>query len=201
MGLTLIYDRGQTPLSEDEMDGMVIKTISTQAELNQAEQLNIQEAIEWTLGKKWRPKDVLNEDFVCDLHRRMYKNVWRWAGKFRKTDKTIGVFSYLIPLELKKLVDDANLWVVDGHMPNDEIAVRFKHRIVSIHCFSNGNGRHSRLMADVIVSKLFGAKVFDWGAGDLSFKTEVRTAYIDALKQADQQDLSALIQFARSRYD
>jgi Fic-DOC domain mobile mystery protein B len=198
MGLDLLYDEGQTPLDEDENEGLLIKSITTHGELNEAEQLNIEEAIEWTLRRKFNISDILSEPFCHELHRRMYNQVWRWAGAFRKTNKNVGVDKYQIPVELRILIDNCKFWIENKTYSEDEIAIRFKHRIVSIHCFANGNGRHSRLMADVIISHIFGQPVFTWGAKGLYKKGEGRTAYLKGLKAADKGKFELLIAFARS---
>lgn len=198
MGLELIYEDGQTPLDENETEGLLIKTITTQGELNEAEQLNIEEAVEWTLRRRFSADDILSEKFCNELHRKMYSGVWRWAGVFRKTNKNIGVDKFQIPTELRTLVDDCKFWMEHKTYSEDEIAVRFKHRIVSIHCYSNGNGRHSRLMADVIVSQVFGKPVFTWGAANLVQAGEARKSYLKALKAADKGEMNLLLDFARS---
>lgn len=197
MGLDLKYEEGQTPLDENESEGLLLKTITTQGELNEAEQLNIEEAIEWTLRKKFSVDDILSETFCNELHRKMYSEVWRWAGTFRKTNKNIGVDKFQIPVDLRTLIDDCRFWINNKTYPEDEIAVRFKHRIVSIHCYSNGNGRHSRLMADVLVSHVLGRPVFSWGAGNLVPAGEARERYLKALKMADKGDIKMLVEFAR----
>ena len=198
MGLNLNYIHGQTPIDDDEKEGLLIQTISTQAELDEFEQNNIEEAIQWVFGKKFKIKDVFTEKFICNLHKRMYNNVWAWAGKFRNTNKNIGVDKYQIPIELKKLCDDTLFWIEQETYPPDEIAIRFKHRIVSIHCFPNGNGRHSRLMADIIIEKLLDKEIFLWGASNLSKSGDTRTAYIKAIKKADEGDYNPLLKFVRS---
>ncbi len=197
MGLELQYEDGQTPLDENESEGLLLKTITTQGELNEAEQLNIEEAVEWTLRRKFGKDDILSEGFCNELHRKMYSGVWRWAGTFRKTNKNIGVDKFQIPVDLRALVDDCRFWIDHKTYPEDEIAVRFKHRIVSIHCYANGNGRHSRLMADVIVSHIFGRPVFSWGASNLGRASEARERYLKALKMADKGDVKELVGFAR----
>jgi Fic-DOC domain mobile mystery protein B len=197
MGLDLQYQEGQTPLDENESEGLLLKTITTQGELNEAEQLNIEEAVEWTLRKKFSVDNILSETFCNELHRKMYSEVWRWAGTFRKTDKNIGVDKYQIPIALRNLIDDCRFWIDNKTYPEDEIAVRFKHRIVSIHCYSNGNGRHSRLMADVIVSHVFGRPTFTWGAASLVKASEAREVYLKTLRIADKGDVSELVGFAR----
>jgi len=198
MGLDLEYIDGQTPIDEDEKEGLLIETITTKGELDEFEQQNIEEAMQWVIGRKFKAKDVFTEKFICNLHKRMYSNVWAWAGEFRKTDKNIGIDKYQIPVELKVLCDDALYWVEHGTYPPEEIAVRFKHRIVSIHCFPNGNGRHSRLMGDIIIEKLFGEEPFSWGADNLSKEGDTRTTYLQAVKAADNADFAPLLDFARS---
>ncbi|WP_026755273.1 mobile mystery protein B [Sediminibacter sp. Hel_I_10] len=199
MGLEdLDYIEGQTPIDEEEKEGLKIETISTKAELDEFEQLNIEDALQWIFSKKFKPKHIFSEKFVCDLHQRMYGNIWDWAGQFRKTDKNIGIDKHQISVHLKVLCDDALFWVENNTYPPDEIAIRFKHRLVSIHCFANGNGRHSRIMADMIIEKLFGKKAFSWGMSDLSNAGDARSAYLNAVKKADLEEYQALLDFARS---
>jgi Fic-DOC domain mobile mystery protein B len=198
MGLDLAYIDGQTPLGEEEKDGLLIPTIATSGELDEFEQQNIEQAVQWTLGRSFKPETVLTEDFIRMVHKRMYADVWAWAGKFRKTNKNLGTDKWQIPAELRYLLDDIRYWHENNTYPPDEIALRFKHRIVSIHCFPNGNGRHSRLIADIIIEKIYRQPVFSWGAANLSSEGDVRAAYLKAVKAADQGDYSLLLAFARS---
>lgn len=198
MGLDLEYIDGQTPLGEEEKEGLLIPTIATRGELDEFEQQNIEQAIQWALGRSFRPEVIFTEAFICTVHKRMYVDVWAWAGEFRNTNKNIGMDKWQIPTELKYLLDDARYWHENNTYPPDEIAVRFKHRIVSIHCFPNGNGRHSRLMADIIIEKIYKQPVFSWGAANLSGEDDTRTAYLKAVKAADKGDYSLLLAFARS---
>ena len=198
MGLNINYIEGQTPLSEDEQEGLKISSITTREELDEFEQLNIEKAIQWTFGKKLKAEQLFSEKFIKDLHKRMYGDVWNWAGTYRTSEKNIGIKSYLIGVELKQLLDDAIYWTQNKTYNSQEIAIRFKHRLVSIHCFANGNGRHSRLMADLIMEKLYNEKFFSWGSTNLVKATEVRAEYIKAVRKADQQDLLPLIAFAKS---
>lgn len=198
MGLKLEYINGQTPINEEEKEGLRIETISTQKELDEFEQLNIEEALQWVFTKKFKPQQVFTEKFICNLHKRMYGNVWSWAGKFRKTEKNIGVKSYLIPMQLKNLCDDSLFWIENKTYTSKEIAIRFKHRLVSIHCFPNGNGRHSRLMADILIEKIFGNTPFSWGAENLSKDSNTRKAYLKAIKEADNNKYQPLLDFANS---
>jgi Fic-DOC domain mobile mystery protein B len=198
MGLTLEYIDGQTPLDEDEKEGLLIPTIATREELDEFEQQNIEEAMQWVLSKNFKSETVFTKKFICNLHSRMYSNVWAWAGKFRTTNKNLGIDKWQIPVELKTLCDDSIYWIQHKTYSPDEIALRFKHRIVSIHCFSNGNGRHSRLMADIIINKVYKLPLFSWGAGDLVHQSETRKDYLKAIKAADDNKLQPLMKFARS---
>ncbi|MFZ1791544.1 MAG: mobile mystery protein B [Saprospiraceae bacterium] len=198
MELKLDYIGGQTPLDEEEKDGLLIPTIATRGELDEFEQQNIEQAIQWTLGRNLKSDTVFSEKFIHIVHQRMYADVWAWASQFRKTNKNIGVDKWQIPIELRYLLDEARFWYENKTYPPDEIAVRFKHRIVSIHCFPNGNGRHSRLMADIIIEKIYKIPVFTWGAANLSSEGDSRVAYLKALKAADQGDYRLLLAFSRS---
>lgn len=198
MGLNLKYIEGQTPLDEDEKEGLLIPTITTREELDEFEQKNIEEAILWILKKRLNKEIIFTEKFIRDLHKKMYGYVWKWAGDFRQTNKNIGIDYWKIPTELKMLLDDALFWIEQETFSADELAIIFKHRLVSIHCFPNGNGRHSRLMADIIASKIFGLDVFSWGNDNLSNETNAREIYIKAVKLADKGDYSELIKFAKS---
>ena len=198
MGLELNYINGQTPLDEDEKNGLLIKTISTRGDLDEFEQLNIDESKIWLLKTKLDTSKILSENFIKELHSKMFGNVWRWAGSFRKSNKNIGVDKFEIPIHLRNLLNDTKYWIDKKPFPEDEITIRFSHRIVLIHLFPNGNGRHSRLLADILISKGFGKDEFSWGKINLSSPGEARSKYISALKQADDGDYSALIHFARS---
>lgn len=198
MGLKIEYINGQTPLSEEEMEGLKIPSISTRGELDEVEQLNIQKAIEWTIRLKIKPEQLFSEKFVLDLHKKMYGDVWKWAGTFRKSEKNIGIKSYYIAIQLKQLLDDALFWFNNNTYSKEETAIRFKHKLVSIHCFPNGNGRHSRLMADLILQKLYNDNYFTWGNSNLIKANEMREKYIKSLREADNQNYNPLIEFAKS---
>lgn len=198
MGLDYELVDGQTPLAEEEKEDLRIATITTRGELDEFEQQNIERAIKWTMGRKFRTEQILSEAFVKRLHQKMYGEVWAWAGEFRKTNKNIGVDRCQVPTELRKLLGDCKFWIEKGIYPPDEIAVRFKHRIVQIHCFSNGNGRHSRMMGDLIIEKIFNKPIFSWGAN--SYLTKMggaRAEYLKAVKTADARDFAGLLEFAR----
>ena len=198
MGLALEYIDGQTPLDEDEKEGLRIPTIATRGELDEFEQQNIEQAVQWSLSRSFKADAVFTDDFIRALHKRMYGNVWAWAGEFRKTNKNIGVDKWQIPTELRTLLDDVKYWYENKTYNPDELTIRFKHRLVSIHCFANGNGRHSRLMADIVIEKIFKEPVYSWGAGNLVKKGDPRTAYLSAIKAADNGDIKPLIDFGRA---
>jgi len=198
MGLNLTYKDGQTPLDEEEKEGLLIKTISTHEELDEFEQQNIEEALLWLLRSKLKKTKILTEEFVKLLHKKMFGKVWKWAGQFRKTQKNIGVEWIKISIELKYLLDNVTFWIDNQTYPSDEIAIRFKHRLVQIHCFSNGNGRHSRIMADIIIEFVFKEEIFSWGNSSLLKADDSRKRYISALKSGDIGDMVPLINFARS---
>jgi len=197
MGLDLDNPEGQTPLDEDEKEGLLISTITTRGELNEFEQLGVEKAIEWTRKRKFKLQQILSEEFVMELHRKMFGDVWKWAGEPRTSGKNIAVDENQIRVELRKLLDDCQHWIEHKLFGEDEIAVRFSHRIVTIHPFANGNGRHSRLIADILVSQGFGRPLFSWGRINLTAAGAARSAYLKALHQADENDYRSLIEFAR----
>ena len=150
MRLEFDYKDGQTPLDEEEKEGLKIKSITTQGELDEFEQLNIEKAVEWTIHTKLKPEKILTEKFIKDFQKSLYGDVWKGAGEFRRTEKNIGIPWTKIGTELKNLLDDTRYWTENKAFSPTEIAIIFKHRIVSIHCFPNGNGRHSSMIADII---------------------------------------------------
>ncbi len=188
------YPDGATPLDLDEMEGLRFKHVSTRGELDQLEQANITQGLQW-LDKQKSP-DVLNEEFVCDLHKRLFGDVWKWAGSFRRTEKNIGIDPVQIAIQLRQLLDDARFWVENDIYPSKELAARFHHRLVYIHLFPNGNGRHARVMADVVLTKLLDEQPIDWAGGyRLEDMNERRNEYIAGLRAADGHDFATLLEF------
>lgn len=198
MGLDLEYIDGQTPLDEDEKEGLLIPTIATRGELDEFEQQNIEQAVQWSMSRSFKPEMVFTEEFVRSLHKRMYGNVWAWSGEFRNSNKNIGVDKWQIPTELRYLLGDVKYWYTKNTFSPDELTMPLKHRLVSIHCFPNGNGRHSRLLADIVIQKVFKLPVYTWGAANLVKQGDQRAAYLRAVKAADTGDIQPLIIFARS---
>lgn len=188
------YLDDETPLDPDEMEGLKHPHIQTRGELNELEQQNIQDGYKWLAGQR-KHKDLLTEKFILDLHAQMLGKVWSWAGSFRRTEKNIGVDPLVIGVELRKLLDDAKYWVEHGTYNREEFAARFHHRLVTIHPFSNGNGRHARIMTDVILENVLGVLPIEWGARNLDVEGEHRQKYIDTLRAADNNDYQPLIDF------
>jgi Fic-DOC domain mobile mystery protein B len=191
------YAPGATPLDPDEAAGLVPSHITTQADLNAWEQANILQAVRWIARQKKRA--LLTEGFVRDLHRRMFDQTWKWAGTFRQSNKNIGVDWTQVAVKLRNLLDNTRFQIDHKVFEPDELVVRFHHQLVWVHAFPNGNGRHARLMADVLAQQL-GRPRMTWGGADVELVSmgTVRDRYLKALREADQGQWSALIAFARS---
>ena len=189
MALTIGYPPDTTPLDPDEAKGLIPEHIHTHGELNEWEQENIVEGETWAFAR--RRKNILTPQFVDGLHRRMFGRTWRWAGQHRTTEKNIGIDPARIAVALKNLCEDVAVQIGKRAYPLEGIAARFHHRLVSIHPYPNGNGRHARTMTDLLLVGN-GAPRFSWGAGDLVHEGEVRSRYIAALQAADQRDYGPL---------
>ena len=187
-------DEAATPLTPEEREALIPTYITLRRELNEVEQIGIADADRWAFSRK---RDVLDEAFLKRLHQRMFKDVWRWAGQFRKTPRNIGVEAWRIEQDLRQLLDDVRYWIENATFPPDEIAVRFHHRLVFIHPFPNGNGRFSRLAADLLAVRL-GRPRLSWGSGNLVATDDLRRSYVTALRAADGHDIGPLLAFARS---
>lgn len=195
----IIYPSGATPIDLDEIKDLIPDYISTMGELNQVEQSNIADAFVWV--DRQALDELLTGTFVFKLHERMFNQVWRWAGQTRRSNKNIGVMKEHIMNDLAQLLGDAKYWVDHGVFSKDEAAARFHHRLVQIHIFPNGNGRHARLMTDLFLKK-YGEPSFSWGTNTTRAPIEVegktRAEYITALKSADSGDFGLLMKFVRS---
>jgi Fic-DOC domain mobile mystery protein B len=187
-------DDASTPLTAEEREGLIPSYVTLRRELNEAEQANILEAVEWAFARK---RNVLDERFLTDLHKRMFGRVWRWAGKFRRTERNLGVDPLHIAIDLRQLLDDSRYWIEHTTYPPDEICARFHHRLVAIHPFPNGNGRHARLATDLLLAAL-GQPRFSWGRTNLVNPGETRRAYVAALRAADARNIGPLLEFVRS---
>jgi Fic-DOC domain mobile mystery protein B len=188
-----------TPLQPHDRQALRQSWITTRKDLNEAEETNIAKAFAWASGRRGlKPDELLTTDFVCTLHKQMFGDVWSWAGDFRIRDVNIGnVQAHRIPADLPAMLADVKYWANHQTFSPDEIAVRLHHRLVEIHPFPNGNGRHARLMADLLIQRLSGPP-FSWGSGSLKTVGELRKRYVEALRMADNHDIRPLIEFARS---
>lgn len=189
-------DDNSTPLTAEEKNGLKLKWITLRSELNEAEARNIAQAQLWLAANK--KKDVCSDTFLRNLHKKMFCDVWVWAGEYRITERNIGVAPYQIPMKLMQLFDDLNFWIDNKTYSNHEIAVRLHHKLVQIHPFPNDNGRVSRLMADLVLRKLEGKTLY-WGDTNLVDVSEVRRKYIDALRKADAGDYTDLLNFTMKK--
>ena len=193
------YATGATLLSDVARKGLISDYITTHAELNELEQKNIQSAHIWL--QKNKSKEILEMKFIYELHKKMFGDVWRWAGTQRTSDTNLGADKHQIAIMLGTLLGDTKFWLEQKTYPIDEIAMRFHHRLVHIHPFENGNGRHSRLIADILLEQ-HGETAFSWGTkkydGPLETKSNRRDKYIAALKLADNHQYDELLDFVRS---
>ncbi len=185
---------GNTPLDPDEAQGLIPTHVTTRDDLNEWEQANIVQGERWAFGR--RRGDRLSVPHLLELHRRMFSDTWSWAGQLRTSEKTVGIPCWQVAEALANLCADTSYWFEKGVFTSDEAAARFHHRLTFIHPFPNGNGRHARLMTDVLLVAR-GRPRFDWGRGDLHRAGESRNRYIAALRAADDQDYAALFEFLR----
>ncbi|MES1199944.1 MAG: mobile mystery protein B [Pseudomonadota bacterium] len=187
-------DDAATPLTLDERRDLKLSYVTLRSELNEVEALNVLAGERWALSRK---RDALDEVFLRRLHLRMFGDVWRWVGKYRTSPRNLGVDHWMIEVAMRQGLDDVRYWVDHATFPPDEIGVRFHHKLVVIHPFPNGNGRWSRLAADLLAMQL-GRERFTWGRGTITAASETRQAYVRALKAADAGDTALLLGFARS---
>lgn len=186
-----------TLLDPDEMQGLKFKHVTTREQLDHLEQANIQMGLRWL--SHYKKTDLLQVNFVRTLHKKLFSTVWKWAGNFRITEKNIGMSPNQIAIQLRLLLDDAHYWIEHKTYSPLELAARFHHRLVFIHLFPNGNGRHARIMTDAILTKLLKEKPIDWSGGfDLQRMNERRQTYIQALREADKGNYASLMQFVGS---
>jgi Fic-DOC domain mobile mystery protein B len=189
---------GATELSPVEREGLLQTWIVTRAELNKAEEQNILNGANWARRRRGIGAiDLLNDEFSKSLHKQMFGDVWSWAGTYRRRESNLGVSPHKVPVDLRTLFDDAQYWLQYEIYKPDELAVRVHHRLVAIHPFPNGNGRHTRLMADLLAERL-GVESFTWGGGSLNDVGQLRARYVAALKAADNHEIGPLLTFARS---
>lgn len=183
---------GATPLT-DEKEDLIPDHLTTRGQLNAWEQANIVRAETWAFGRSGPVMTTV--EGLRELHRRMFSDTWRWAGQFRRSDKNIGVAKEMIWQNLATVCDDVRFWLDENTFATRETAARYHHRVVQVHPFPNGNGRHARLAADILLAR-HGEQRFDWlGGGSLDQIGPVRARYIDALRSADKGDYGPLLAY------
>ncbi|MEP7000523.1 MAG: mobile mystery protein B [bacterium] len=188
---------GATPLDPDEAEGLLPSHVTTQAELNAWEQLNIARAAAWAISRRRRTSAaVLTTGFAEELHRRMFDETWSWAGGYRRTGKNVGVPASQVRVALRERLTDASHWLTTQVYELDELAMRLHYQLVLVHPWPNGNGRWARLMADTLLHAERRPR-FSWGATDLVRATHARADYLSALRAADTGDYAPLLAFAR----
>lgn len=192
---------GATPLEEEDLEGLIPDFVATRADLNQVEFENITKALSWTQRQAHSlgTEGILDYGFMLALHRRMFGDVWTWAGTQRWRVTNIGVEPHLIATQSRLLLDDAKFWDAQGVFGPDHLAARIHCRLVSVHPFRNGNGRCTRMMADLYLASI-GVDPFTWGGANLDIDGSGRARYISALiKAANSDDYVDLIRFARGQ--
>jgi len=187
-------DDASTALTDEEREALIPSYITERSELNEAEQANIMDAEQWAFVRK---RDVLDARFLDTLHKKMFGRVWKWAGAHRTSAKNVGIDAYQIPVAFRQLFDDCRYRIENNTYSPDEIAARFHHRLVSIHAYPNGNGRHARLATDLLLVSMGKAR-FTWGSTNLVDACETRETYIAALRAADKHDYEPLCAFVRT---
>ena len=194
--MKIIQPNGATPLRQEDLDDLV-PDITTQEELNDFEQKNIAAAEQWAQKSRKLKSRFPATTTLKLLHEKMFDQTWSWAGDFRRTDLNIGVPWSKISMEIKNLCDDVDYWIKHKTYPWDEIGIRFHHRLVFIHPFKNGNGRHARLATDILLLN-HKQTPFTWGSARIDKKGETRAEYIRSLKEADKGHFELLSRFVRS---
>lgn len=185
---------GSTPLSPQDQKGLRQSWIVTRDDLNAAEQANILAGRAWALRSRM---NLTSDAYLMRLHIRLFGDVWSWAGKFRTVETNIGSPPHELPIRLRQFLGDVDYWLANDTFSPDELAARFHHGLVLIHPFTNGNGRHTRLAADLMCRQL-GVSPFSWGRDSLDIIGDARRAYLSALREADLHHFGPLLAFARS---
>lgn len=186
-----------TPLDPALRSDLLQSWITSRADLNEAEEENIVKGAAWGHRRRGKAADLLTEHFVKTLHKQMFGEVWKWAGAYRQGQLNIGIAPHLIVVQMPAMLDDVRYWVEYSPHPPDEIAARLHHRLTQIHAFPNGNGRHARMMADLLIERL-GGEPFSWGGRKLADAGTLRDQYVAALKLADNHNIAPLLAFMRS---
>jgi Fic-DOC domain mobile mystery protein B len=187
-----------TPLDPGQRDALLQTWITDRSDLDEAEQENIVKGAAWARRRRGvKAIDLLTDEYAKTLHKQMFGEVWKWAGAYRQHELDLGIEAFRVPADMPAMLDDVRYWIENNTYPPDEIAVRLHHRLTQIHPFTNGNGRHARMMADLLIERL-GGQPFSWGGGSLADVGTLRTKYVSALQAADGHDIAPLLAFVRS---
>lgn len=194
-------DDASTPLTDEIVAGLIPSWVTTRADLNEVEATNVAAGYRWLRSKRPTTTEILTTDFVQKLHQQMFGDVWDWAGAYRRTETNIGVDWWTIAVAVRQLVDDFSYRFEHAAPPEsteiDLFCVEYHHRMVKIHPFPNGNGRHARACCDTLALSL-GQPAFTWGRASIVTDQLARSSYIEAIRAADDGSLTSLCVFARS---
>lgn len=197
MSIELIYIEGQNQLNEEELSGLKIEGLKSYSDIHDAEEAGIKKTVAWVEKNYFKPEKIFTEAFIKEIHKRMFADVWNWAGKYRLANKNLGVDKIKISSELKQLMSNTKFWIEDESYDMDEIAVRFAHRLMQIQAFPDGNARHAKIMANVILEHLLNSEIFSWGES-IPDPEKNRAEFLEALRKADKGKMDDLLKFARS---
>ena len=192
----ITYEAGQSHLDQEELAGLKLVGIKDWTEILNQESKGIAKTVVWTEKNQFSTEKIFTELFIREIHKRMFGEVWTWAGKYRLSNKTLGVEKGLISKELKQLFNNIKFWIESESYDADEITIRFIHRLMQIQCFSNGNARHAKLMADIVIENVFNGDIFTWGESLNDPKLQ-REKFLEALKKADKGKMEDLVKLAR----
>ena len=192
----ITYEAGQSHLDQEELAGLKLVGIKDWTEILNQESKGIAKTVVWTEKNQFSTEKIFTELFIREIHKRMFGEVWTWAGKYRLSNKTLGVEKGLISKELKQLFNNIKFWIESESYDADEITIRFIHRLMQIQCFSNGNARHAKLMADIVIENVFNGDIFTWGESLNDSKLQ-REKFLEALKKADKGKMEDLVKLAR----
>ena len=191
---------GATPIGEEDLEGLIPDFVATREDLNQVEFDNISKALTWGIqqARVLGPDGVLEYGFLMKLHRQMFSDVWKWAGTNRRRITNFGSLPEVIVSEAHTALEDMKYWHAHEVFESDERAARLHCRLVEIHPFPNGNGRCTRLMADLYLVTI-DEPMFTWGLRSIDVDGDARKRYIAALVRAqNEDDYCDLLAFARS---
>ena len=179
----LFKDRGgQTPLPPELQKGLISKNVQTIGELDEYEEQNIAEGMVWLEDSN---ANSLNYSFWLRLHKKLFGNVWNWAGEIRSHD--LGNADFLYPEKVRpalmQLIGDAEYWFKNDTYPKKETIARIHEKLLTIHPFANGNGRWSRILTEYIC-KQNKIDIPKWNLKSKDDPQKRRKEYIEAVELA-----------------